>query len=87
MNKIFYQERSDEIYLRFNGDCPDDMKFANFIINYLTTLHAYHPECDPPYTVPDDEHVHMELLTEEWGNLQANEELLGIEFVEYKREG
>ena len=87
MNKIFYEERSDGIYFRFDGDCPDDMKLATFIINYLTTLGAYHPEGDPPYTVPNDEHVHMEILTEEWENLQSNEELLGIEFVEYEKEG
>lgn len=87
MNKIFYEERSDGIYLRFDGDCPDDMKLATFIINYLTTLEVYPTDIAAPYLTKEEGGYYLELLIEEWENLQANEELLGIEFVEYKKEG
>lgn len=81
---LFFKDRQGE-WLLFDPDSPEDMASSEMILNYLNTLHVYGDDEDaaPFIEAGPDSFKKMELLVEEWDNLLENQELLGIELIEF----
>lgn len=80
---LFFTDRQGE-WLLFDADSPEDVALSELVLNYLNTLCIYESDESAPYLeAGPDSFKKMELLVEEWESLLVNQELLGIEFVEY----
>jgi hypothetical protein len=87
MKRVFYYQDRQGEWLLFDPESTDDMEIAALILNYLKTLQVYEvDEAEPYLESGHDSFKKMELLVEEWDNLLANQEILGVEFVEYPLE-